>query len=373
MTTATPAAPPMTLAAPARTSTKMSAALDNPWQGAPGTTEPERRSSTRRGDFGRLPPPRTVHALAADGVRLNGTEYGNPAAAHTAVFLHGFCLSEMAWASQIRALIASYGPAIRVISYDHRGHGQSQGAPQSTYRIRQLADDLAAVLTQLHVAGRLTLVGHSMGAMVALSYACRPQQPVRPDGLVLIGAAAGRITQRGVGRLLSSPGVTLVCRLGRRTPSPALRGLIAPICAAVGHRLAGRSAQGTLIDVIASALATTPAATVFGFLPAFRDHDEYPNLGLVRARTVVISGQADVLTPVAHSLDLAAGVPAAEHICITGAGHMLAQQAFETVHRAITRVVGVDGALTTLAVREKNSPAQQGTTDCARSGQARIR
>lgn len=306
-------------------------------------------------DFGPATPPRAMRVLTSDGVELVGSEWGDRSAQHTVVFLHGFCLSQRSWALHIASLVDRYGATIRIISYDHRGHGQSQAAPVGTYCIGQLADDLAAVMAQLHVEGRVTLVGHSMGAMVALSHVVSAPPATQPQGLVLVGGAAGRVTQRGLGRLLASPGVRLVCRMGCYPPASALRVVIGPVCAAVGRCLDGRSPRGALADVIAAALATTPIATVFGFLPAFRDYDEYRGLGLIHARTVVVSGAADVITPVAHSLDLAAGVPGAEHICVAGAGHMLAQQAFRSVEQAITQAMGIDEAEPSAVARPRRT------------------
>jgi pimeloyl-ACP methyl ester carboxylesterase len=75
-----------------------------------------------------------------------------------------------------------------------------------TYRIDRLAADLDEVLTALNVTAPLTLVGHSMGAMAALAYLSRPasERSVDPHGLVLVAAAAGKLAQRGLGRLLGT-------------------------------------------------------------------------------------------------------------------------------------------------------------------------
>ena len=62
-----------------------------------------------------------------------------------------------------------------MISYDHRDHGRSSGADEH-YRIEQLACDLADVLVALEVRESVTLVGQSMGGMVALTYLGRPTQ-----------------------------------------------------------------------------------------------------------------------------------------------------------------------------------------------------
>ena len=89
-------------------------------------------------------------------------------------------------------LIRGWGNNIRIISYDHRGHGDSGSASMHTYRIDRLADDLAELLVALGVTGPLTLAGHSMGGMTALAYLRRPasKRPVEPESLVLVATAA---------------------------------------------------------------------------------------------------------------------------------------------------------------------------------------
>ena len=47
----------------------------------------------------------------------------------------------------------------------------------------------------------------------------------------------------------------------------------------------------------------------------------------------------DVLTPPAHGRELAEGILGAVHVCIPGAGHMLAQQAPHVVASAIDHVL----------------------------------
>jgi pimeloyl-ACP methyl ester carboxylesterase len=120
--------------------------------------------------------PHSKHLLVriSDGVSLAVCDTGPRTAEHTVVFLHGLCLNQTSWERQITYLLRRCGRSVRVISYDHRGHGRSAAAPMNTYRIDQLADDLAQLLTALDVTGPLTLVGHSMGGMTALAYLARP-------------------------------------------------------------------------------------------------------------------------------------------------------------------------------------------------------
>lgn len=74
----------------------------------------------------------------------------------------------------------------RVITYDARGHGDSDPAPAGEgYGYPQLVADLERVIAAHAGDGRLVLGGHSMGAHTAVSYALR--HPQRLAGLVVIG------------------------------------------------------------------------------------------------------------------------------------------------------------------------------------------
>ena len=87
----------------------------------------------------------------SDGVPLSVRDCGSHAAGHTVVLLHGFCLNKDSWNIQMTQLIRHWGNNIRIISYDHRGHGDSGSAPMHTYHIDRLADDLAELLVALGV------------------------------------------------------------------------------------------------------------------------------------------------------------------------------------------------------------------------------
>lgn len=80
-----------------------------------------------------------------------------------------------------------------VISYDARGHGESDPAPDGEdYGYPRLVEDLERVVAAELGEGRFVLAGHSMGAHTAVAYALR--HPERVAGLVVIGPAyAGEI------------------------------------------------------------------------------------------------------------------------------------------------------------------------------------
>jgi pimeloyl-ACP methyl ester carboxylesterase len=75
----------------------------------------------------------------------------------------------------------------RAISYDARGHGESDPPSGSSYGYPELAADLAAVLDERANGERAILAGHSMGAHTIAALALA--QPERVAAMVLIGPA----------------------------------------------------------------------------------------------------------------------------------------------------------------------------------------
>ena len=99
-----------------------------------------------------------------EGVRLHYQFDGN--SYHpVVVFLCGYT-------SMITTLVAQVvtfkNAGFRVLRFEYRNHGQSEQTDKSL-RISRLAMDLANLLDYLHV-NQFTLIGHSMGAMVASQY-----------------------------------------------------------------------------------------------------------------------------------------------------------------------------------------------------------
>ena len=96
--------------------------------------------------------------------------------------LHGLADRSSIWEALAPGLAELGG----VVLVDQRGHGEST-APPGPYARRDLADDVIAVLDRLRIE-RAVLIGHSMGAIVAMETAVAAPQRVR--ALVLIGATS---------------------------------------------------------------------------------------------------------------------------------------------------------------------------------------
>jgi pimeloyl-ACP methyl ester carboxylesterase len=159
----------------------------------------------------------TEKALTVNGLRLHYLEWGR-ADAPPVVCIHGYTSSAQAFSALARRLPDRY----RIIAPDVRGHGQSAWSKTGAYEYADQAGDLVAFVDRLELA-RFTLIGTSMGGIIAMAYVAAHGE--RLNGLVLndIGpdAEAGtqRITQTVGGRPASFASLDEALAY-RRTISP---------------------------------------------------------------------------------------------------------------------------------------------------------
>lgn len=97
--------------------------------------------------------------LDVDGVRLFYTDDGH--GTRPVLLIHGWGCDSNDWAWQIPAFAADH----RVIACDLRGHGRTQ-VVDSGYSPRHYADDLVRLAKHLDLES-MTVIGHSMGALIA--------------------------------------------------------------------------------------------------------------------------------------------------------------------------------------------------------------
>ena len=95
--------------------------------GSPSTTV------TSDEDFELLDADRSCVVTTPDGVPLAVREVGPQDAPLTVVFAHGFCLRMGSFHFQRARLSEQWGPQVRMVFYDQRGHGQSGEASPDTY------------------------------------------------------------------------------------------------------------------------------------------------------------------------------------------------------------------------------------------------
>ena len=126
--------------------------------------------------------PKTLHRLPVAGGDYTVAEW--PGRGPTLLAIHGITASHMAWPSVIQHLTADQ----RVLAPDLRGRGANGELP-GPYGFPVHVDDLCATL-DFFGEQRVVLVGHSLGAYIALAFAER--YPDRVRGIVLVDGGLAR-------------------------------------------------------------------------------------------------------------------------------------------------------------------------------------
>ena len=307
--------------------------------------------------------------VADDGVRLAArvvNDDENPTL--TVVFVHGFALRMSAWYFQRTALAQAWGPATRLVFFDHRGHGRSDPAPPETMTMSQLGDDLAAVVRTLAPSGPVVIIGHSMGGMATMALARRHPALFGPTGRIagvgLIGTAARGVTEAGVGAALQNPAISAFRLAVRHAPwfiqagrTRARRALEPVLLAASFGPEFYSPATARAVERM---IRQTPLKTIVGFLQVLELHDESAALPtLATVPSVVICGDEDCMTPFANSYGLYGALGDNCRLTIVqGAGHMVAMERptevddilDELITRVRAEVAAQQARLTTVAV-----------------------
>src|SRR5262245_18261951 len=181
---------------------------------------------------------------------------------------------------------------LRVIRYDHRGHGGSP-VPPGPYTLADLGGDVLALLDRLGV-DRVHLGGMSLGAMVAMWVAANA--PERVDRLVLMCTSAR----------LGPPAMW-----AERAAVARTNGVAALADATLARWLPEDLARSRpdLVAELRAMLTATPAEGYAGCCAALEHMDLVPDLPRIEAATLVIAGLADPATPPAHAEVIVAGIP----------------------------------------------------------------
>jgi len=116
--------------------------------------------------------------LIVNNLVVNYTDEG-PDEGPVIIFIHGFPLDKSMWNNQIEILKKDY----RVITYDIRGHGESDTGNEC-FSIDLFANDLIRLMDTLRI-NKASLCGLSLGGCIALNTI--ENYPERFDSLVLCG------------------------------------------------------------------------------------------------------------------------------------------------------------------------------------------
>jgi pimeloyl-ACP methyl ester carboxylesterase len=255
--------------------------------------------------------------ITVEGVALHYVEQGRGDAL---VLVHGLGESTFAWRHNIDELARHF----RVVAIDMLGFGYSQRVADAPYSAGAHARRLFALMDALGIASA-TLVGHSLGGLVAMHAAAL--DPARVRRLVLIDSATAVEAHR-LGRTryfrIFNPFFYAFAYHNESLRRLTFRGLyhggrVPPDV--VGHYLEMARFRGH-----EEALARLTAAL---------GREPHPDPRALRVPTLVLWGDDDRLLPPARGRALASTLPDTRFVLIPDAGHMPHEEQPQAVNRAI--------------------------------------
>lgn len=227
-----------------------------------------------------------------------------PSDGHVVLFANSLAADLEMWSAQVGPLVSA---GYRVVRFDARGHGRSPATP-APYPLTTLAGDLLDVADEVG-AERFSLVGCSLGGMVAQRVAI--DRPERVAALVLT-ATAPRI---GTAQLWD-----------QRVAGVRREGL-AGLADRTMSRWFTRAVPATEIQRIHASVMRTSIEGFCGAALAMRDVDLTPELGSIRAPTLILSGIHDAGTPVSAGETLDAAISDARFLVLDAAHFLHLEQA----------------------------------------------
>lgn len=238
------------------------------------------------------------------------------AALPTTVFVHGAANDHSVWALQSR-YFAHHGR--NVIALDLPGHGRSGGAPLVS--VEAAAECLLALFDSLCVA-RADLIGHSLGALVALETTARC--PDRVARMALLGPA---VPMPVADALLDAA----------KDDVHLAYALITGWSFSAGDQLGGNAMPGVWMTGNAMRLMerSRPGVLHTDLLACHRYAGGLSAAAKVRCPALVIMGQRDLMAPPKNAEALLASLAERRALTVPGCGHSLMTEAPDAVLDAL--------------------------------------
>jgi pimeloyl-ACP methyl ester carboxylesterase len=236
-----------------------------------------------------------------DGVHLHAIHHGSTGRAKL-VLLHGAGANAHWWDHHAPDLSEHF----HVVALDFRGHGDSDFPQQ--LRAGAFSDDLDALLEHL-AAPEAILVGHSLGAHVAVEHAARSAQTT---GLVLLDLTRGASRSRQRATRLA-----LGLNQGYRSREQAIRRFrFLPAAPHADEETRHRIAASSVRKEADGSYGFKFDPRWFGVPPRGRS-----DLGNIHCPTLLLRGEKSALLTRQGAREIVSAIPDARLVEIAGAGH----------------------------------------------------
>lgn len=247
---------------------------------------------------------------------VNGTDlyYEVLGRGPTCLVLHGWPGTDH---SYLRPGLDRLGDQLRVVYYDHRGHGRSDQGATEMLSLEQLADDADALAGHLG-AEQVLVVGHAHGSSVAQELALR--HPERVAGLILVAATPGDL---GMGESLmdamdtmpTPPEVEVLQRVPPETDDE-LEATMSGLALFFIHDEEAADPEAVF------ALSTYNAVAAARLMQASNWWSVVDRLGELRAPVLLLVGRHDVVFPPEQSERIQKRAGQAELVVFENSGHL---------------------------------------------------
>lgn len=224
-----------------------------------------------------------------------------PDDAPTVVLSNSLGSTPAMWDAQLPVLAEH----LRVVRYDHRGHGGSP-VPPGPYELADLGADVLALLDRLDLE-RVHWCGLSLGGMVGIWLAINA--PERIDRLVLCCTSAR----------LGPPEMW-----AERAAMVRAQGLEVLADAGIGRWLTPgfMERHPDVVAAVRAMFVSTPVEGYAACCGVIERMDLLPHLARIRAPTLVIAADDDPATPPEHGERIVAEVPSARLEIVHDSRHM---------------------------------------------------
>ncbi|MHA1747657.1 MAG: alpha/beta fold hydrolase [Promethearchaeota archaeon] len=245
------------------------------------------------------------------------------------VFIHGFLGCSWLFETQIEIFSKTY----RAIAIDHLGHGKSDKPESESYKIEDLANFLDKTLQKIIGDEKIILCGHSMGGMIALSYATNPTLSKRLEGLILMGTAPK----------LKNPGlVQYIEDLRAGTMSIKDRETIETIFVGLCFQRKARKEQTELIkEFIDRTIENEEYVGLRTMESIVNDYNVEDKLSDITVPTLILTGDKDNFILPEESKLINQKIPNSKLVVFTPKiGHMIQYEATDEYNKALETFLG---------------------------------
>ncbi len=251
--------------------------------------------------------------------RIHGYDraYRRRGSGETVLLVHGIGDSSTTWSEVLRDLSEDHD----VLAPDLLGHGFSD-KPRADYSVGGFANGLRDLLTVLDIE-RATVVGHSLGAIVAMQFAY--QFPERTERLVLVSAGG---VSRSIHPLVRAATLPFAPTMMGLLDLPGIRRRTAAVTTALaGGGIGGADDTDDLLRVLEGLDSREARMALTRTLRAVVDARGQVVTGVDRSYlatglpSLVLWGDQDPLIPPHHARLAHAAFPGSRLELVHGAGH----------------------------------------------------